>query len=264
MTIPFGKRSSVNLSAASSGSAQVQVQKSAATVHDWGYEAYVSAGGSNHQFAEMQYKSSVGQMTAGMDQSSGTTTFRVEDQGALSWVDHGLFPSNTVYDSFAIVDTGPMTHIHVLQENREVGRTNAAGRLLVPDMRSFDLNHLAIVSTDVPPDVTVDEAFHTVRPRDLSGVVVKFPIKFSHGALLHLVDQEGQALPVGTVATLRAARTSVPVGYDGQAYVENLDAKSELDAELPDGRRCSLAFGYHATPGDIPTIGPLMCKVAAP
>jgi outer membrane usher protein len=37
-----------------------------------------------------------------------------------------------------------MAHVHVLQENRDVGSTNSSGRLLVPDMRSFDLNHVAI------------------------------------------------------------------------------------------------------------------------
>jgi hypothetical protein len=45
---------------------------------------------------------------------------RLESQGAFSFVDRGLLPSNTIYDSFAIVDTGPMAHVHVLQENLPV------------------------------------------------------------------------------------------------------------------------------------------------
>jgi outer membrane usher protein len=264
LTIPFGRRSSANVSASSDGSGQVQVQKSASTIGEWGYQGYVSAGGASHDFAQLQYKSPVALMTAGVDQSGGQVTVRLENQGALSFVDKGLFPSNTIYDSFAIVDTGPMAHVHVLQENREVGKTNSSGKLLVPDVRSFDLNHIAIVSTDIPMDATIDDASRTFRPRDLSGVVVKFPIKISHGALLSLVDEAGVVLPVGSIARLRATSIVVPVGYDGEAYVQDLSAHNEVDAELPDGQRCTVTFNYQPTPGEIPVVGPLHCVEQRP
>ena len=175
VTIPFGKRSSGNVVATSDGSAQVQAQQSASEIGEWGYQAFVSAGNTNHEFGQLQYKSPVGLFTAGVDYNSGVTTVRTESQGAVSFVDKGLFPSNTIYDSFAIVDTAPMHHVRVLQENRDVGRTDSSGRLLVPDMRSFDLNHLAIEPVDIPPDATIDVATREIRPRELSGVVVKFP-----------------------------------------------------------------------------------------
>jgi outer membrane usher protein len=169
LTIPFGRNSSVGVSGASDGSGQVQVQRPAQRIGDWGYQAYVSAGDTQHEFVQGQYKSHLGLFTGGVDLNGGETTLRLESQGALSLVDGGLFPSNTIYDSFAIVDTGPMAHVHVLQENCDVGRTNSAGRLLVPDMRSFDLNHLAIEPTDVPPDATIDVTTREVRPQDRSG-----------------------------------------------------------------------------------------------
>lgn len=264
VTIPFGKRSSANISASSDGSAQVQAQRSASNIGEWGYQTYLSAGGSDHEFGELQYKSPWQLITAGVDESAGQTTVRLENQGAFSWIDRSLFPSNTIYDSFAIVDTGPMAHVHVLQENREVGLTNSAGKLLVPDMHSFDLNHIAIVSTDIPLDATINDASRTVRPRDLSGVVVKFPIRISHGALLQLVDAAGLPLPVGTVLKLRLTGVVVPVGYDGDAYVEDLAAHNDMDAELPDGHRCTIAFNYQPTPGDIPVVGPLPCTEHKP
>ena len=264
ITIPLRRRTSANVSGGSDGSAQVQVQKSASVIGEWGYQGYVAAGGSNHEFGQVQYKSPWDLVTAGVDVSSGQTTVRLENQGAFSWIDRGFFPSNTVYDSFAIVDTGSMEHVHVLQENREVGKTNSAGKLLVPDMRSFDVNHISIVSTDIPMDATIDNASRTVRPRDLSGVVVKFPIKISHGALLRLVDEAGAPLPVGAVARLRANHISVPVGYDGDAYMQDLSSHNDVDVELPDGQRCSVSFDYQPTPGEIPLIGPLQCRSPRP
>ncbi len=263
-TIPIGRRSSVNVGATSSGTAQLQTQKSAAEIGDWGYQAYISAGSSTHEFAEAQYKSPIGLFTAGIDNSSGRTTLRMESQAALSFADRRLFPSNTIYDSFGIVDTSPLPHVHVFQENIDVGTTNASGRLLVPDLRSFDLNHIAIAATDIPADASLANPSRAIRPQDRSGVIVKFPIRFSRGALLRLVDQAGVPLPLGSTATLRATGALVPVGYDGQAYVENLAPHNQLTVDRPDGSRCTLAFDYRPIPGDIPSIGPLRCVEPGP
>jgi outer membrane usher protein len=235
------------------------VQKSVSEVGDWGYDGFISAGDSMHEFGQVQYKSPVGLFTAGVDSSAGQTTLRMESQGAVSLVDKGVFPSNTIFDSFAIVDTSPMPHVHVLQENRDVGITGSSGRLLVPDMRSFDLNHISIQPTDIPADITINNDAQQVRPQDRSGVVVKFPIKISHGALLRLVDETGIPLPLGSTAKLRATGAVVPIGYDGEAYLEDLSPHNEIDVERPNGRRCSVAFNYRPVPGDIPTIGPLRC-----
>jgi outer membrane usher protein len=259
LTIPFGKRSSVNISASSDGNVQLQAEQPAALVGQWGYEAYAAAGSSNHQFAQVEYKSPVGLFSAGIDQDQGQVTARMESQGAMSLVDRALFPSNEIYDSFAIVDTGPMPHVHVYQENRDVGITNSSGRLLVPDMRSFDVNHIAISATDIPADATIDNASRVMRPQDRAGVVVRFPIVISHGALVRLIDASGAPVALGSVATLTSTGVAAPVGYDGEAYIEGLSTYNELTIENPDGRHCSLKFDYHPAPGDIPSIGPLRC-----
>jgi outer membrane usher protein len=264
LTIPFGRRNAITVSGTSNGSGQVEVQQPAPMIGDWGYQAFLSVDGTTHEFAQGQYKSPVGLFTAGVDSDDGVTTVRLESQGAFSLVDHGLFPSNTIYDSFAVVDTNPVAHVRVLQENRDVGTTNSSGRLLVPDMRSFDLNRIAIEPTDIPPEATINTASRELRPQDRSGVVVKFPIKFSHGALLKLVDATGVAVPLGSTATLRATGTVVPVGYDGDAYVEDLSPHNELLIEFPDGNRCTAAFDYKSIAGDIPLIGPLRCVEKKP
>ncbi len=264
VTVPFGKRSSVDVGASSDGYAQVQIQQSASQIHDWGYQTYVSAGSSQHQFGLAEYKSPVGLFSGGVDSSGGQTTFRLESQGALSLVDRNLFPSNTIFDSFAIVDTSPFPHIRVLQENRDVGSTGSSGRLLVPDMRSFELNHITIESTELPADVTIHDPSRATRPQDRSGVVVKFPMKLSHGALLDLVDESGAPVPLGSSATLKATGVAAAVGYDGEAYVEDLSSHNELTIERPDGHHCTVKFDYSPTPGDIPTIGPLRCVEPRP
>jgi outer membrane usher protein len=266
LTIPFGRRNSTSASVASDGSWQVQAQQPAALVDEWGYQAYLSAGGGNgtHTFAEGQYKAPWALLTAGVDSNQGQTTLRLETQGAFSLVDGGLFPSNTIYDSFAIVDTNGLSRVHVLQENRPAGSTDSTGRLLVPDLRSFDINRIATDPGDIPQDSSVDVTTREVRPKDRSGVVVKFRVKVSHGALLRLVDAEGVPIPIGSDATLKATGITVPVGYDGNAYLEDLGPVNEVIVELPSGHHCSAVFSYRPEAGDIPLLGPLFCREKTP
>jgi outer membrane usher protein len=264
LTIPLGRRNMVDISGTSDGNAQVYAQQPAVLVGEWGYQALVAAGNSTHIFAQGTYKSPVGLISAGIDQNAGQLTGRVETQGALSFVDRALFASNFIYDSFAIVDTGSVDHVHVLQENRDVGLTNSSGRLLVADLRSFDLNHIAIEATDIPADATIDDPSRVVRPQDRSGVVVKFPVVISHGALVRLTDEAGAPIPLGSVARLKGVETADPVGYEGEAFIESLTPHNELTVTLPDGRTCTVAFDYQPSPGEIPSIGPLRCVGRVP
>jgi outer membrane usher protein len=267
LTIPLGARSSGGLNAGSGSSGgyqQLQVQQSVTEVGDWGYQAFGATGDPAHEFGQVQYKSPWALLTAGADHVGSQTTLRTEAQGAVSYVDGGVFPSNTINDSFGVVDTDGLANVRVLYENRLVGRTNNAGLLLVPDLRSFDVNHLAIDPNDIPLDTTVGAVTRTVRPQDRSGVVIKFGVKVSHGALLRLADAAGLPLPVGSVATLKATGTAYPVGYDGEAYVEDLASHNELAVQRPNGQRCSVGFDYHTVKGTIPTIGPLRCGNPTP
>jgi outer membrane usher protein len=267
LTIPLGERSSVSASLGSGtggSNKQVQAAQTPVTIGDWGYQFYDADGRSNHEFAQLQYKSPWTLLTAGADRIDRQTSLRLESQGSISFIDGGLFASNTIQDSFAVVNTDGLSHIRVLRENRDAGSTDSAGQLLIPDLRSFDINHISIEPTDIPPDVTLAFSSREVRPQDHSGVVVRFPAQISHGALLRLVDEAGTPVAVGSTATLRATGAVVPVGYDGNAYVQRLDAHNDIDVERLDGRRCSAAFDYRPVPGDIPTIGPLSCRERKP
>jgi outer membrane usher protein len=264
ITIPLGRRTSVSASGSyASGTpayGQVQAQQNVTNIGDVGYQLYLADGGFSHEFGQVQYKSPWGLFTAGVDHFDSETTFRLEAQGALSFADNRLFASNTVNQSFAVVDTGGVRGVHVLYENRPDGVTDASGRLLVPDLLSWNVNRLAIDPADVPLDAQVPYTERQVRPPDRSGVVVKFPIRKTNGALLVLVDDTGHPIPVGSAATLEATGIVAPVGYDGETFIENLGKTNQLVVQLPNDGRCVVTFNFSPTPGDVPRIGPLTCR----
>ena len=270
VTIPIGFRSSVGASIGSGPGGsylQVQAQQSAVATGDWGYQAYATADSPAHQFAQVQYKAPWALLTTGVDQSGTETSLSLQASGSLSMLDGALFAANTITDSFAVVDTNGLAGVQVLHENRDAGRTNAAGRLLVPGLRAFDVNRLAIEATDVPPDASLDNPTREVRPQDRSGVVIRFPIKLSRGALLRLVDAAGVPIALGSAARLQPGGAASPIGYGGEVYLEGLQARNEIVVERVDSagaRRCKVVFDYQAVPGDIPVIGPLTCREQAP
>lgn len=267
LTMPIGPRSSISASMGNNAGStyrQMQAQQSAVSLGDWGYQAFAADGAVAHQLAQVQYKAPWALMSAGVDRSGSDTTLSLQSQGALSFIDGGVFASTTIDDSFALVDTNGLAGVHVLRENRIAGITDAKGRLLIPDLRGFDVNYLAVDPADIPPDATLNVATREVRLPEKSGIVLRFAVSISRGALVYLHDAAGDAIPVGSIATLQATRMAVPVGYDGQAYVEGLAAHNQLTIVRTNGRPCVVNFDYQPVPGNIPTIGPLTCQDLKP
>jgi len=261
VTIPFGKTGSMTASVGNDSSlAQLQVRKSAVAVGDWGYQAFISGGGSPHEFAEVEHKARTSLFSIGLDRTDGSTSLISETQGAFSYADGSVFSSNTINDSFAVVDSGGLPDIHVLEENRTIGVTDRKGRLLVPDLRSFDSNLIEINPTDVPMDTAVTSIVKHVRPMDHSGVVVRFDIHASQSVLLRMVDETGNPIPVGSTATVRKTGVAAPVGFDGEAFLQDLEASNQIDVVIAGGHKCSFSLAYKAIPGFIPTVGPKTCN----
>ena len=263
LTMPLGRASSASINAGTGpggSTAQFQASRSVQTVGDFGYQVFADTGSQGYQFGEFQYMSGAALVSAGLDHNGTRTTARASARGSVSLVDGGVFASNTITDSFAIVDTNGLANVRVLRENREVGRTDANGKLLVPELRSFDINRITIDPSDVPFDASIPIANREVRPMDRSGVIIKFPVRVSRAALLRLVDETGVVIPIGSTARLRTGGALVPVGYDGAAYLEDLAANNDVVVEKPDGQRCGVRFAYRPVAGEIPSLGPLMCR----
>ncbi len=267
ITIPLGRRTSVSVNA-SAGPGQsygtAQVTQSAAQIGEFGYAVSATAGQQSRQFAEAQYRASDALIEVGVDRNSGRNSYRGSAQGALAVADGQLFAANTIYDSFAVVDTAGIAGIRVMQENRLVGTTSGSGTQLVTDLRSFEANRIDIDPRDVPMDASFTTPTQIVRPRDRSGVVVKFALTQTHGALVQLVDRTGQPLPVGSHAVLEATQQAATVGFDGEAFITGLGDHNMLTVKRQGGSACTVRFEFAPHPGALPKLGPLPCMPVAP
>lgn len=266
ISLPLGARGSISASFSASHDEQfgtVQAARSVIDPGDVGGQLLGTTGRSRRQFAELDYKTPWSLLGAGIDHSFGQTTSKVSFQGALSFIDGTIFPSNAIYDSFAVVDTAEARGVRVLQENRVVGVTNASGKLLVPGLRSYDANLLSIEPRDVPVDATVGPTEQIVRPLNQSGVIVTFPIRNNRAMLLRLVDSVGKLIPPGSVAVLKSTGIDMPVGFDGEVFAQNLGKTNQLTVREPSGRTCQAEFDFQAVPNTLPTVE-ITCQSKTP
>lgn len=225
----------------------------------WGLENGRSAGMRYNQ-GRLQFLGRYGQLTALGQDYGGKGQAALQASGALVLMDGALTPSRRINDGFALVSTEGTPDVAVLHENRKLGRTNRAGHLLVPDLNSYQINRLSIDPDELPVDMKLETTKAVAVPQAGAGVLVKFALQRYAAAsvILHLPD--GAVLPVGArVAHLESGKQSV-VGYDGIAFVEDLQAENHLRV-TGGGLSCVVAFPYRHDPArPLPTLGPFVCQ----
>ncbi|MDR3414889.1 MAG: fimbria/pilus outer membrane usher protein [Nevskia sp.] len=241
------------------------VVKSADYNGGWEWGLQDNEGSSNYtRLARAGYLGRYGEFTGSAQKAGDQTLLSLEGNGGLVFMDRVFEPSRHIYDSFALVSTDGVTGIPVLNENRVMGNTDRSGHLLIPDLNSYQHNHLEIDSLVLPADASIPVNKLDITPRSQAGVLVHFAIRHYTAATVILVDRSGAPLPSGTLVRDTESGQDFVVGYDGQAFIEDLQAHNHLAARNngPGAHlSCSAEFDYHppANSNTLPTIGPVVC-----
>ncbi|MFD2239271.1 fimbria/pilus outer membrane usher protein [Aureimonas populi] len=266
LNISFGDGYSASSSVTSNGEELVAglslARNGGREVGDYGWQIDMSEGGpSARRAARGRYKASAAEMRAGLEQRGGDVRATGQMDGAVVLADRDIFFANTIHDSFAVVDVG-VPDVLVEHENRPVGRTGKGGKLLVPGLRSYEDNRISIDPRDLPLDTGLDSTREIVTPADRSGVVVTFGgAAASASALVSFRDEAGNPIELG--ATGHMGDAAFMIGYDGEAYLENLAPTNSVTIERLDGRRCLAQFPYSPQGGAQVSIRGVTCTARA-
>jgi outer membrane usher protein len=263
VSIPIGDGGTLSVDSSHSGGSSyqtVQAEHPAVDRGDVGWRVAEQRGDLRRDDLALSYKSPYGLLSLESEQSSGQTDWRVGARGAVSTMDGHVFASNTIDDSFALVDTDGIAGVQVLQENRPVGRTNGQGLLFVEGLRAYEDNQLSIDPGDVPLDVNLSTDRLQVFPRDRTGVLARFSISRSRAATVKLLDRDGRIMPLGSQVTLDASGEKTQVGYDGECFLQTLAAQNSISVQAPGHALCHAHFAWQAQAGSIPSLGPVACQ----
>lgn len=261
-SIPLGESTSISAGASRGQGGTIATVDAARSlgleVGSYGWRVRDSQGASSYKDASASYRSGYGTVTAGVSQYGSSTAGSLDLRGSVTTMDGGVFLSNWIDDSFAVVSTGA-PGVEVLNENRAVGVTDANGRLLIPTLRSYQKNKITLDPTNLPVDAEIGTTREIVAPADRSGVLVKFDVRReAASALVIFVKPDGSFIPAGAEGRI-ADGSEFVVGYDGQAFIKQLTDTNLATIEY-DGQSCQASFDFVPRPGDQVRISSVVCR----
>ena len=238
-------------------------------------EAFARRQGSNNTL-DMRLRDSEGQNTARavavtysdpttrasgrIEQWDKAVSVKAEAEGALVLIGGEVFATRQIDDAFAVIDAGS-PGVEVEFENRPIGKTGRRGKMLIPDLRSYESNAISINPESLPIHSSVDKTSEKIVPHTKSGVWMDFGIKTQiQSAVVVLKRQDGQFVAAGSVVSLEDGTDGNVVGYDGQAYLTEVSGRRRLVVSQTGFPNCGVDVDFGISGQGRNEFGPLACE----
>lgn len=222
-SLSYRRRGSDNIATA-------EAQKPLPVGPGFGYRVQASTtnGETGSGAALVQYQGAYGRYEASYENVEGNSRTSLGVAGGLVAIGGTLHATRPVSDSFALVRVPAVAGVRTYLNNQEVGRTDARGDVLIPDLLSYYGNRIGIADQDIPIDYSVRATEQTVASPFRGGAVVEFPVKPVRAVIGRvLVEAAGvQTPPAFGQLTVVAESQSFesPIGRDGEFYLDDLPA----------------------------------------
>lgn len=254
-----------------SGNGQVvpiaTVRHSAPYQGGWGWSAqgggYPGDPGASAQ-ASAEVRGRSGEMQFGIDHRDGRSGGFLQGGGSLAMMGGRLFASRRIHDGFAVISTGGQGDVPVLSENLLYGRTDSRGYLLVPSLRSWQRNRIAIDPDHLNAAYRLGSLEQVATPADRSGVFLYFEVVPVRPALVALLGPSGEPVPAGSRGILAGSTREIVIGFDGEAYIPDLAEDAVIEVQV-EGVRCRFPVREAAVQGSAAFRGePVPCRKSEP
>jgi outer membrane usher protein len=265
IAIPLGGMTAASLGTQSTHSNQTGqtdsdftavLQKSLPLGEGWGYRLQARE---HDTLANVSAQTRIGTYVAEAAQQGGQTATRISASGGVGTIGGYTFLSRSITDSFAVVRAADYGDVRVLQDNQVVARTGKDGYAVLPRVRAYDRNPIALEQSDLPLDAAVGALKVDAVPYFRSGVFIDFPVRHVRAATFRVVLDDGEDIPSGAVARIEGQTETFPVGLRGQAYVEGLELRNRVRVSWK-GRDCVLDVAYPKLAEPLPDLGTYVCR----
>ena len=266
----LGKSNTANIStSAKPGNQQatLQLSRSRPAGNGIGYRLVAELGDSDRREAEVSLQNEAGNYTLVAAQSKGQTAFRGSASGGVAFLGDSAFLSRRINNSFAVVQVPGYSGVGIYSDNQLVASTDANGNALLPGLRPYQKNSVRIEQADIPFDTRVDVLQLDAVPYFRSGLLLKFPVKRSRGALLSVVLENGEPLPAGAQVQILGdnivENEVFPTGFRGEVYLTGLAVSNRLRVTLKE-QSCEFALPFPETTDPLPHLGTYTCTGVEP
>ncbi len=265
-TVPLGPRRSASVSfdkrgGALRGRTSLRQTRGAS---DLGLDYRVGAEGGTEGSAldaRLSYQARVGAADLEVDRFDGQDSLRAGLNGSVALVDGTLAASRRVGRAFGLVDLPGFPDVRVYLDNREAGRTDRAGRLLLPDLRPFEGNRVRLEVEDLPIDAELAAAEVEAVPFGRSGVRIGFPVaRGEPQATATLRDAAGAPLAPGSRLASADGAVTAWVARDGFTQVQGPLAAATTVASAPPAKPVACTLPAAPAGELLPDLGEVRCR----
>ncbi len=228
--------------------------------HAYGWRVFDTEGSSPLRGASGTYINPWSRIEAGVRQDRNSVGGYGEIDGAVVTTRAGIFAARRVADAFAVVDVGA-PDVKVLHENRVVGTSGRNGKVVVPNLQSFQRSKIAIAPESLPGDRIATLTETEVIPGYRGAAVVSTGnMTVEDTARIEIRGPDGQPFPVGTRVQHQQKGKGYTIGYGGIAYLAGIDDTNTLSVAVG-GASCILTFTRAESLAAKGKLGPLACKM---
>ncbi len=263
-TIPLGARRSTSVEllkrSGDYGSRAIFRQTRGATDLGLDYRLAAEAGTRDSSVgARFGYQTALGAADLALERFDGDDAVRAGVNGSIALVDGKIAASRRIDRAFGLVNLPGFPDVRVYLDNREAGRTDAEGRLLLPGLRPYEGNRVRLEVDDLPLDAAITTAEVEAVPFDRSGMTIDFPLARSGQATVLLFDASGAALPAGLRLRSSDGAVSAWVARDGFSQITGIGTAPVTVMAEVDGT--GIACALPAAPGGelLPDLGSVRC-----
>ena len=270
MNLDLGKRRNANINVSAKpgrNNANLQLNRKSPAGGGVGYRLVSGLGDTDRREAEVSLQNGFGNYSLAAGQSQGQTAFRGSASGGVAFLGGSSFFSRRITDSFALVQVPGYADVGIYADNRLSTRTDSKGNALLTGLRSYQKNPVRIEQSDIPLDAQIDTLQLDAVPYFRSGLVLKFPVKRSRGALLSVVLENGEPLPAGAQVVIIdkniLENELFPTGMGGEVYLTGLEAENQLRVIWRE-QICEFALTFPETTEPLPHLGTYICVGVEP
>ena len=228
-----------------------------------GFGYLLQATDNGRAFATGVAKTRYGDAYVEARRNTDETAYRAGVAGSLVTLGGSFFATRPITSSFAVVEVPDFPNVRIYQDNQLMGRTGASGTILLPTLRPYERNPVRVDQRDLPLGAKVDALEIEAVPAFRSGVLVRFPVGRSYGAVMKVERADGTPPPAGASARLEGVSQVFPVAPDGELYVTGVTKPTRITVRWRGGE---CRFDLERITGDdpLPDLGTKLCREAAP
>src|SRR3989339_994683 len=211
----------------------VQLRKNQPTGEGWGYNAVATRNAGNSSEAtyslnpSVQYNGRYGIYTLDsyfQKGDSSTDTHNLGAAGAVVYAGGFFGLTRPVNDSFGFIMVDKLPDVPLKVNNEEIGKTDGTGRLVIPTMRSYNINQIDLSPGNIPIDYSISGVNVNVLPLLWSGSCIAFDVAKIQAVTGNIIlKQQEKIIPLefyDVTMIVNGKEFKFPTGRGGEFYFD--------------------------------------------